>query len=161
MVYDIQSFHLLMPNWGYTSVVLRANYRTKPTGLYVMESVTMQELTCIQCQEQKPESAFDKDRRKTTGRHSHCKECRRERVREIRNLKMRPAEEAKKVGCLYCTENRTVCLDLHHEKSDDKLFCINRRGVDKYTMDEIKAEIQKCIIVCSNCHRLIHAGQIL
>ena len=59
-------------------------------------------------------------------------------------------------GCCICGEAHPRCLDFHHvgeEKKDtniSRLISTGRLGV-------IKEEIKKCIIVCANCHRKIHA----
>ena len=61
-------------------------------------------------------------------------------------------------GCQYCNENEAICLELHHLDptiKDDSLANMVAHGVSwKNLMEEAK----KCIVVCSNCHRKIHAG---
>jgi len=32
--------------------------------------------------------------------------------------------------------------------------------IAKYPLDTILKEVEKCIVVCSNCHRKIHGGKI-
>lgn len=61
--------------------------------------------------------------------------------------------------CSKCGEGRAVCLDLHHIDPITKKFTLS----DAYarSIKSIDAEMAKCIVVCANCHRLIHAGQRL
>ena len=49
------------------------------------------------------------------------------------------------------------CYDFHH--IDPKLKEFNLAGLmqSKANLDKAKKELNKCILVCSNCHRLIHA----
>ena len=47
--------------------------------------------------------------------------------------------------------------DFHHLKRGDKLFEIGR-GVMSKTDEELYAELEKTILLCSNCHRLEHNG---
>jgi hypothetical protein len=58
--------------------------------------------------------------------------------------------------CKICSENDIACLDFHHRNSDDKICNIAyavRRGWSK---DRIMKEVDKCDVLCSNCHRKLH-----
>lgn len=64
------------------------------------------------------------------------------------------ADEAKSGGCVLCGESRLPCLDFHH--TDEKTDSINLLVQRHKSVERLEAEIAKCIVVCSNCHRLIH-----
>jgi transcription elongation factor Elf1 len=56
--------------------------------------------------------------------------------------------------CAICGETDQACLDFHHTNSKlDNISDLVRKAV---SMDVMKAELNKCIIVCANCHRKIH-----
>lgn len=62
--------------------------------------------------------------------------------------------------CSRCGENHVACLEFHHT-SDDKLESLNNEGIGLmalkgYGIDKIKIEIDKCTVLCSNCHRKEH-----
>lgn len=57
--------------------------------------------------------------------------------------------------CVYCGEGHIACLDFHHKDSSLKEEVISRAVVD-WTLERLKTELDKCEIVCSNCHRKIH-----
>ena len=57
--------------------------------------------------------------------------------------------------CELCGEARAVCLDFHHRDPDSKLFSLGEGSA--YGIDSLKREIKKCMVVCSNCHRVLHA----
>lgn len=60
--------------------------------------------------------------------------------------------------CQICGYNRCInALEFHHVNPEEKDFTIS--GGTK-SFDTLKPEIDKCILVCSNCHREIHAGLI-
>lgn len=57
-------------------------------------------------------------------------------------------------GCSICGYNKCAnALEFHHP-DDDKEFNIGnmKRGINK-----IKTEMEKCIVICANCHRELHA----
>lgn len=60
--------------------------------------------------------------------------------------------------CEVCGEARTVCLDFHHRDPDSKKFSLS--DAETYSIARIDKEIKKCILVCANCHRVIHADDV-
>lgn len=46
-------------------------------------------------------------------------------------------------------------LDFHHIEQDDKEFTIGNRD---FKLKECIEEAKKCVLICTNCHREIHAG---
>lgn len=105
-----------------------------------------------------------KDKKATADYHKKWYYLHRERrVAQILAYKNRVHEKVKDYkrgkGCKYCSENNPVCLDFHHI-SGGKDFNIGefvRRGKG---FASIMIEAEKCEVVCSNCHRKIHAKQI-
>jgi hypothetical protein len=58
--------------------------------------------------------------------------------------------------CKNCGENHPSALDFHHKnpkKTDKK---VNELVSDGHTRHRIKEEIDKCEVLCSNCHRKLH-----
>lgn len=61
-------------------------------------------------------------------------------------------------ACRGCGYDRCVnALQFHHRVSGEKDFGISNRGHTR-SWDRIKKELDKCVLVCSNCHSEIHAG---
>jgi predicted HNH restriction endonuclease len=50
-------------------------------------------------------------------------------------------------------------LDFHHVDSTKKEFGIGNSGYTR-SWEKVKKELDKCILVCANCHREIHEGLI-
>ncbi|ELZ06684.1 homing endonuclease associated repeat-containing protein [Natrialba aegyptia] len=57
--------------------------------------------------------------------------------------------------CERCGEGRPPCLDFHHP--DEKNHGIATMVVNGHSKSSIRAEIERCIVLCANCHRLEHA----
>jgi hypothetical protein len=59
--------------------------------------------------------------------------------------------------CKKCGENDPCCLDFHHLDPTLKSYSFGRLKKKAYAKKTILAEINKCIILCANCHRKLHA----
>lgn len=46
------------------------------------------------------------------------------------------------------------CYDFHHINPNEKDFTISR--INGRTFENIKPELDKCILLCANCHRIRH-----
>lgn len=57
--------------------------------------------------------------------------------------------------CGVCGEDDIYVLDFHHENSTEKEFQISLVGIHK-SWDKIKEEIEKCNLLCRNCHIKVH-----
>ena len=67
------------------------------------------------------------------------------------------AIEYKGGRCQACGYNKYPgALDLHHI-SGQKSFSIGDKGYTR-SWERVKQELDKCILVCANCHREIEAG---
>lgn len=65
-----------------------------------------------------------------------------------------------RLKCISCNEKTTVCLDFHHidDKNKDRSLALAIKW--GWGKDRIMREINKCKVLCSNCHRKLHAGLI-
>jgi hypothetical protein len=59
--------------------------------------------------------------------------------------------------CKICREKETVCLDLHHLDPEAKDFTVSTK-VCSTSWEKLLIEINKCVVLCANCHRKVHAG---
>lgn len=77
--------------------------------------------------------------------------ARRKKLREM-------ARESKGGKCLICGYNRcSAALDFHHRDPKQKDFSLSVRGLTR-SWENIQKEIKKCVLICANCHREVHAG---
>lgn len=58
--------------------------------------------------------------------------------------------------CSRCQENHIACLDFHHIDPKSKEIGIAIALQKNWSKERILEEINKCIVLCSNCHRKLH-----
>lgn len=49
--------------------------------------------------------------------------------------------------------------DFHHRNPSLKTFSLNLSSLSSYKWDVIEAEVNKCHLLCANCHRQVHTSQ--
>lgn len=122
---------------------------------------------CYFCKELLDESNFNKNKNRYDGLQGQCKKCNviilkehyiKNRQREIAKRNKRRSDLIKKLRefkktlkCEKCCENDWRCLDFHHLK--DKQFVISEMPRLGYCFTNILKEIEKCMVLCANCHR--------
>lgn len=99
-------------------------------------------------------STEHKEKRTYSDRKEYLKQAVTKRRRA---LKLR-AIEALGGKCALCGySSHPGVLDFHHVDASIKSFGISTGGFSR-SWASIEAEIQKCILVCANCHREIELG---
>ena len=94
--------------------------------------------------------------RKKGHRGTVCNSCHVSKRRRVREEKI---YEYKGESCCICGYNRTrKALHCHHVDPSRKSFRIS--GNWGLSWERIKKELDKCIMVCSNCHAEIHDGLV-
>ena len=67
-------------------------------------------------------------------------------------------EIKKELGCTDCRNNDFRVLEFHH--IGEKSFTINEAITQGIGFERIKKEIEKCVIICANCHKLRHYNDL-
>ena len=85
-----------------------------------------------------------------------CTKCRMDAVsRKRRKIKI-DLVEYKGGKCEMCGYNKCIAaLDFHHKDYREKDFNLSKNG-NTYGLERAKKEVDKCILICSNCHRELH-----
>lgn len=128
---------------------------------------------CSRCNIEKELTEFHKRKTAKDGLMSCCKACAHKGTMASRRKKPDHYRKvSKELGdsylekfqewkvqqkCCKCGEAETCCLDLHHldpTQKDVAVATVTR----SWTWNKLQTEIQKCIVVCRNCHAKIHAG---
>ena len=87
-----------------------------------------------------------------------CKRCRSEAVeRRRRKVKELLVDEAGG-RCVLCGYHKCLrALEFHHRDPVTKSFGVAMRGITR-AIDDVRAEVAKCVLLCSNCHAEVEAG---
>ncbi|KKU49263.1 hypothetical protein A3H10_04265 [Candidatus Uhrbacteria bacterium RIFCSPLOWO2_12_FULL_46_10] len=63
-------------------------------------------------------------------------------------------------ACHICGYKRAiVALDFHHLDKHHKDFAVSQDGLTR-AWSRVSSELDKCVLLCANCHREVHAGVI-
>lgn len=106
----------------------------------------------------------NKDRIKQQRDNDKYKAAQKLRAKKVRNRARRVIDTVKLAnGCLHpeckwAGDFQACCLDFHHLGTSTKQYCLALMLTRP--IDAIKAEMRKCTILCTNCHRLVTHGLI-
>jgi hypothetical protein len=125
---------------------------------------------CSTCKEEKDELCFSWKNKAKGVLCTQCKICQRtyskqhyqsnkqeyidRSKRDAKKVysKLRELIHSLKLVCSRCDETHPAALDFHHTDPTQKDFEISSCGSRK----RVLAEINKCIVLCANCHRKLH-----
>lgn len=64
--------------------------------------------------------------------------------------------------CIKCGYDKNIAaFDFHHRNPSEKIFEIKMKNLSgAWTQDEILKEVEKCDLLCSNCHREQHSPHL-
>jgi transcription elongation factor Elf1 len=113
---------------------------------------------------------WHKSKRKSDGWEYNCKECVKKRTlnnyyankehwnqttkKNHRKRREKIQELKTNFSCKKCNEQRHWLLDFHHIDPSKKDFQLSQG--ERYGWEKVQKEIDKCIVLCSNCHRDFH-----
>jgi predicted HNH restriction endonuclease len=111
---------------------------------------------CPRCKTEKPLSDFYKRRAKEGG-SVYCKPCTIEQTVERQRKFKQQCVNYKGGICEKCGYDKYIgALEFHHKDPKQKEFNIANARLTSFS-DNVKKELDKCDLLCSNCHKEIHA----
>ena len=94
--------------------------------------------------------------------HYRCARCnteavsdRRRRVKEILVAEAGGAMRDRAGSMRY-----VGALQFHHRDPATKAFEVSRQGITR-SLDRLRLEARKCVLLCANCHAMVEAGLLL
>lgn len=58
--------------------------------------------------------------------------------------------------CERCGATHPGCLEFHHPVAEEKQFSVSQMVYRGHSVRNIRAEIDRCVVLCANCHRKEH-----
>ncbi len=133
---------------------------------------------CTQCFVEKDIAEFPLQNQFTLKRQSYCKDCKsimhrnwyernkgyqkenakKHRIDYRQTLRQYVLDYLSNHPCLMCGESDPVVLEFHHargEKETDVSVLIGRGS----SLEKLQVEIEKCDVLCANCHRKLTAKE--
>ena len=111
---------------------------------------------CCRCKLTKPITDFYK-RRNRPGVTSYCKECQNTQSVERQQTHKKLCIEYKGGKCQHCGyDKHPSAMQFHHRDPQEKDYNISSCCATTFN-DSIKTELDKCDLVCANCHFIIHS----
>ena len=113
------------------------------------------EKKCNVCGEVKPLNKFFKQKSKKDGHKSICKNCHtgynkeRDRQNKIRAIEYKGGKCENCGGVFH-----PAAFDFHHVNPEEKEFTPS--DMKGWKWERQKEELDKCVLLCSNCHRVEH-----
>jgi len=114
------------------------------------KGLQLKEFLCVQCGDTNEDNFYHKNKMK-----SCCKTCHNINLHQkTREIKIRAIEylgnKCKKCGC----DGVPAIFDFHHRNPAIKDFSWGDNR--KTNWESLKPELDKCDLLCSNCHRELH-----
>lgn len=134
----------------------------------------MKTKVCSKCKKRKSIKQYNFKIKAKNIRQSACKLCTRKEYTTHYNIIDNKKRIVKKIGirnekfhqkflefkktfsCKLCPEKEPCCLEFHHLNPKQKDFNLSHHR--NYGWKRILKEIKKCVCLCSNCHKKVHAG---
>lgn len=132
----------------------------------------MQTKKCCKCKSEKDLCEFNRNKSRKDGCSGYCKQCNDEYQKQHylqnktdyqdnkrsfrKKLTNAIAEIKSKASCVICGENHPAVLEFHHKDATEKDFAIAEVVRLGYNLAKLMEEINKCEILCSNCHKKKH-----
>lgn len=134
------------------------NLKTNVKSLVINET----HKTCGKCKESKLHTEFygRYETNRNNNISSYCKQCSNFATAERQRDFKQKCLEYKGGKCIVCNYNKYIgALEFHHLDPKQKDFSLSDMSSRSFTK-EIKKELDKCILVCSNCHKEIHGNLV-
>lgn len=128
---------------------------------------------CAHCKEWKAEEEFAFSNKALQIRQKHCRVCMRqfnkdsydrrsevyrENIYKNRSVRRGVAKEyvwnyLLAHPCTECGESDPRLLEFHHLDATTKEYNVSELVNGRYSLERIQQEINKCVVLCANCHR--------
>ena len=91
--------------------------------------------------------------------HGWCKSCNNKITYEKQLARKVECVKYKGGKCIVCNYDKYIgALDFHHVNPEEKEF--NIAQLRSYSLEFLIKELDKCVLLCKNCHAEVHHGLV-
>lgn len=131
-------------------------YWLKKHGLSTKTRTIGEERVCPMCRKTLSRSDFYK-KRGVSGASAYCKACTNSQITQRQRVFKKLCVEYKGGKCESCGYSKyDGALEFHHKDPSEKDFSISKARHTNFN-ERVKDELDKCALLCSNCHKEEHA----
>ena len=128
--------------------------KCSPFGDNNRQDISQTLKTCTRCQKSKPFKEFYRRTDRRRGYYGMCRVCWAQYDRQRLQQLKKQCVEYKGGACAKCGYGRCLnALEFHHRDPEKKDFKI---GGSRQSFELLKKELDKCDLLCANCHREEH-----
>jgi predicted HNH restriction endonuclease len=115
---------------------------------------------CGKCNERKPLTEFySRGGKRIEELTAWCKSCLNALTLERQRERKQEAIEYKGNKCQLCGYDKYKgALEFHHIDPTKKDFALSAGRLT--SLEKLKPELDKCVLLCANCHREVHANLV-
>ena len=130
--------------------------------------------TCTKCKREKPLAAFNKNKHRSDGHQTACRDCcktssrlyykknyrkQRKQISEARSIRRKDIQTQllsylEQHPCKTCGNSDIRVLEFDHRDRSTKDGSVSNFLTEGYGWSKIQREIEKCDVLCANCHRI-------
>ena len=113
---------------------------------------------CTKCHQELPISEFAYRNKDKGTRRADCKKCHSQFMKDKYHEKRLEIQDLKtEQKCIKCGYSRcSEALHFHHIDETTKSENIARMIANSYGLERARFEIEKCVVLCANCHAEFH-----
>ena len=118
-------------------------------------------MKCSKCNQEEPNPYVVKSGSRKGKVHSHCRKCIHQNTLDRQRAFKQKLVDIKGGKCVKCGYNKSnAALQFHHLDPEEKDFQFSKYRLTSFekNKDKIMKELDKCILVCANCHAEIHSA---
>jgi protein-arginine kinase activator protein McsA len=113
-------------------------------------------MTTITWKERNPEKMREYRREWYKKNSEHAKRKVRERKVELVEWFR---EYKRTLKCEQCPGSHEACLEFHHNDPSKKEMTLAKALINGWSKEKIMMEVEKCTVLCANCHRKLHFAE--
>lgn len=100
-----------------------------------------------------------KSRKEFTFSGNYCRSCNSTSRKQHRKIVKKFLVDLKGGKCSVCSYDKCIdALVFHHINPEEKDFEIGRANSSRFTIEQMTKEVEKCQLLCFNCHAELHAN---